>query len=271
MSSKKELKKLKGPDAFQLWVVSLLDTVNKYKSLVIKAGWAIAAVVVVFFAARYFMNRQEEQRQLGLSQIDIVWSDEESGVNKQRQKMEDELGELTKAVEKSDANAADKTKAETRMKELQDKIAALEPNHDASYKKYKDFYENNKNYPEGWVAGIRYCGQLLKKKDFKTAEPILENIQVKAKDKLMLQILAQKMLISVFQEMKEYDRAIKLTEQMLPRASANLKAKILLEKGNIELAMGKKDVAAQTFDLIIKDHDGTQEAAYARAYKALIR
>ena len=268
MSSKKETRKLKGPDAFQIWVGSLIAQLPRYKSLIVKACWVIGVAAVTLFAVRFFMNRQEEQRQQALSQIDLAWGDEDNTVSKEKQKLEEQLGDLAKSAEKSDA---DKAKVDAQMKELQTKMAALEPNHDASYLKYRDFYEKYQSHPEGWVAGLRYCSQLIKKKDFKAAVPILDAIQGSAKDKPMLQILAQQMLINVLQELKEYDRALKITDKMLPQATANLKAKILLEKGNIQLAMGQKDAAGKTFDQVIKDHEGTQEASYARAYKALFR
>jgi predicted negative regulator of RcsB-dependent stress response len=226
---------------------------------------------VAIFAVRFFLNKQEEQRQQALSQIDLAWNDEENAVNKQKQKFEEELGNLTKSMEKVDPNAPEKARLDAQMKEIEAKVAALEPNDDASYVQYRAFYEKYPNYPEGWVAGLKYCSQLVKKRDFKASEPILEAIQSKSKDKLMLQILAQNMLINVLQELKEYDRALKVTDQMLPSAPANLKAKILLEKGSIQLAIGQKDAASKTFEQVVKDHEGTQEASYARAYKALLR
>jgi tetratricopeptide (TPR) repeat protein len=270
MSSNNNHLNIKKPDAFQVFVAGLLDEILKRKVLLTRIAYGVVAVGVVIYGVVYFLNYREQNRRENLAKIDAVWTKEEEAVNGEREKLEKELTELEKKMGAAETAQPEKEKLEVQLKEYEAKMAAIEPKHDDSAAQYKSYFEKNKDNAEGWNAGLRFAGYKLSQKDPKSAIEVLSVLNEKVKNHVVFELLTKMMLVGALQDIKDYDRALKVNEQALASAPKSLKPRLLLTKGNIQMQLNQKDAAKATFDQIVKDFDSSQEAASARGLKAVL-
>lgn len=272
MSGGKELQRqLKGPDAFQAKMLSILNSLMKRKSLVVAILAGVIVVAAAIGGVSYFSRAKNLDRKEELAKIDAVYNSELQGVDKEREQIQKQIAALraqipTDAKEKKPEHA----KMESEIKALEDKMGDLKANHDASLAQYKAFYEKYPEAPEGWAAGMRYAAALLDQDKNSEARPILENIFAKSRDSLVYQVQSGMTLIGVLEDAGDFDAAIEKADALLKVAPDAIKPKILLAKGRLQLEKNAKDAAAATLDGLIQDHGATPEADQARGMKALL-
>lgn len=272
MSGGKELQRqLKGPDAFQAKMLSILDSLLKRKSLLVAAIVGVFVVVAVSWGVGHFASRKDLGRKEDLTKIDAVYTAELESVSKEREALQKQVIDLRAKVPTNPKEVKpEHAKIEAEIKSLEDKMSGLTGNHADSLAQYKAFYEKYPDAPEGWAAGMRYVASLLEKDQLAEARPVLENILAKSRDSIVYQVQSGMALVGVLEDSGEFDAALEKAEALLKVAPDALKPKILLAKSRLQIQKNAKDAAASTLDGLIKDHGATPEADQARGMKALI-
>ncbi len=266
MSSNKDFRKsLKGPDQFQTSVASWMDKAYAYR---VQIGTAVALILVVVVGVlgwQYSQGQKKAQRQQELAKIETMYSDELKEASEKRGKLQDELKKINDKGEKK------LTKKDRSAKALlESQIADVKANHDKSVAQYKEFFENNRDYPEGWLAGFRVASDYLKKKNFVEAKSILVDVMAKANGVLFYELQGRFLLANVLAELKEYDQALSEIETLISKANDDLKPRMILLKGRVLVAKKDMKAARESLDLLIKDHSASVEAQKARAMKAVL-
>ena len=276
-TSKKEAKKLKGPDAYQLKMAELTDKLTKNWGLIAGVVGGILAIYIGFLGFNAYTDDKLETRRIGLAKVMEKYTDEMKAAVEQRQDIEKEIATLKAPPptgKKGDEDKADKKTApnnDAKIKELEAKIEKIKPDHSGSMKGFKEFFEQNKDQPEGYVAAIRYSSLALKKgEDPKNLSQMLEGVFNSSKGLLVLQVQSGFMLAGIHNDIGEYDKAISVLSELEKVVPDDLKAKVLLEKGRSLHYKKDKTKAAEVFETVIRDHSSSAEADKARSLKALV-
>jgi predicted negative regulator of RcsB-dependent stress response len=269
---KEHIKSLKGPDQFQVKVMSWLDWGLKNVKLL---GFVVAPLIVIaagWFGYQYFQNKQRDARLEELGKAQIVYEGEQRKANDARQ-------EIMKKVQELDAKAApDKDgktppadpKVQAEKDALTKQAEAIKADHTASTTEFLAFYKKYDGTPEGWMAGMTAARLLLEKEKLQEARPILENVLSKSKDSPFYQTQARLALIGVLEEQGEYDAALTELDQLDKVIDKDLKPKVLLARGRLQLLKNSKDDAKATFNTLIETHGTSPEAQKARSIQALL-
>lgn len=273
MSSEyKRLKQeLKTPDPFQARMLQFFDALMKRKTLVFSVIGLVLAIMIASFGYQRFVGTKSDSRRSELSKIDAVYNEEITQLTKQQQGKQKEVDDLRAKLEKAKKDKSGDVKAlETQLAQAEAAVNAEKANHAKSSVEYKKFYEANKDNPEGWAAGMRYAAWELDQGNLKEARPVLEQITDKSQKYLVYQVQAGLALISVLEDLNEYDTALQRIDSLMKQVPDNIKPKLLLAKGRIELQKNNPQEANKTLESLIKDHGNSTEADQARGLKALL-
>lgn len=291
MNDHKELEKqLKGPDLFQTKVAEIIDLLIKNKNAVVLVIGLGALVAALGFGQRFWMDWREEGRREEFAKIEAVYNDELEVVSKERETLSKSLEDLknkkrgtaSPAAQDPKANGKTETKPamdekalaeDPEVKALQAKIDNLEPDHGKSAVQFKGFYDKHTSQPEGWVAGMRYAGWLVRQGKQAEARGILEQI-LKASDSEKygyFQSQGRFMLIAVLEDLGDWDAAVKEVDLLDKKAPTSLKPRTLLTRAEIMIHKKDKENALKAIETLIKDHAETAEADRARSLKVLVR
>tara|TARA_B100001094_G_C18023543_1_gene716394 strand:+ start:72 stop:854 length:783 start_codon:yes stop_codon:yes gene_type:complete len=258
--SNKELKNtLKGPDEFQKKALGGLDYLYKNRTLAIILAASVVGVVVIGIGMKVYQTSQTEKIQAKVGLIDAIWNSELEKVSKKRQLLQKELNALGTDEKNKDA-----------IKAVQDKIAAIEPDHSGSIVKYKEFYEEYPDKPEGWAAGMRFVSEQLKLGKLPESAEVLRRVIGSAKGHQLFELHGSLILISVLEDMQEYEEALKITKSLVGRAPSELLPRLLITQGRIEVLSDKKDAALSTLSKLLKEYGDSPEASQAMGLKALL-
>lgn len=271
-SEHKRLKQeLKTPDPFQAKMLGFFDSLMKRKNLVFSVIGAVLAVMVVLFGYERFAGTKSDSRRGELAKVDAVYAEENDQLNKQRQGKQKEVDDIRGKLEKAKKDKSGDVKAlEGQLAQAEKNIEAEKPNHAKSSVEYQKFYEANKDNPEGWAAGLRYTAWELGQGKLKEVRPVLEHITDKSQKYVVYQVQAGLTLISVLEDLNEHDAALQRIDSLMKTVPENIKPKLLLAKGRIQLEKNKPQEANQTLESLIKDHGSSAEADQARGLKALL-
>lgn len=270
MADQKNLRKsLKGPDKFQKSVSGSLSWLYKHRVLI---GSLTGIMLVIMFALigyQFYYESQADKRGHALAKVEKVYQDETQEIDKQRQAINKEISQLRKDLEKKE-NGSKKNQIEEKITALEKQQKELKADHSESLKQFESFFEKYKNYPEGWVAGMRAVSILLGQANYAQARDTLTKILSKSKDSRFYQLQGRLVLVNVLEEMKEYDQALTHTEILLKQASEELKPKVLLAKSRILMQKNDREQARSTLDELISKHSESPEARKAQNMKSLL-
>jgi hypothetical protein len=226
-------------------------------------GFALLIAVGVW-GVGYFNQGKAAKRQTALAEIDLEFRKELEKNSKEREVIERELEKLTAE------NGATKQEAESAKNTLQGRLRAIKADHSGSAQKYREVYQQFSEYPEGWLAGVRYASYLIKSDKLSEGKEILAKILLAAKGNVFFQVHAGLIYLGVLEDLKDYDGALAQIDSLLKQAPDDLKAKLLLTKSRVQAAKRQVSEARQTLESVIKDYSSSPEAERAWGMKAMI-
>lgn len=273
MSSEKSKElNLKGPDAFQVKVGDFLAGIAQNPKPLFAVIALLLAALAAGYGIRYFIAHKADGRRAELSKLDAVLEDELKNYNKQREALEKQRDTLKAAQPKPAADAKDAKPVEdtAEIKALDQKIAALKPDHTASADQYKAYFEGHKTSAEGWVAGLRYASFAAEQNKLEEAQKVLEEITKNAKSHPILETQGLLLLVSIQTDRGELDKALESADALIKTVGEDLKPRALLTKAQIQYL--KKDYAntRTTATEVLTKHENSPEADRARSLVALL-
>jgi len=279
VSEKKRIQQLKQPDEFQKKAFRLLDWLTANKSVAIGILVPIGLAVVGGFGWNYLQKQQAEDRRDQIAEIDLTFRNEAEAAKEQQdqvsaqisalQKQLDDLKKKVKDGDKSQASSQKLQELETKHKELSARYKTMEPDHKASFEKYLAVYGQHKDTPEGWRAGLSASSIQINRKEYAKASELLKEILTNTRNIPFYQFQVRSVYMGLLEEQGQFDVALEEKEALIDSAATDDKPKALLQVGRLEHLAGKKEEALKTLDLIINEHNASQEAQKARAIKAL--
>ncbi|SMF55012.1 tetratricopeptide repeat protein [Pseudobacteriovorax antillogorgiicola] len=266
MSKKKDELNLKGPDAFQVRAAESVEYLKANSKLVVGIIGLVALSAIVALGFNYVSSQKLEDRQIAVSEADQIFDQESKAYEEKKAKLEKELDDL-----KLKSKEASTPEVEAQVKDLQARLDDMDsPDHTKSMEEYRRVYEEYKDSPQGKVAGIRYAHLIAEQNKLTEAKDILVEITKDAKNLPILQAQAGMILLSILEDLGQYEEALKQADQVLKVVGKELKPRVLLAKGRILYLHKDLEGAGKAFDEIIGSYENSQESEKARSLKALL-
>ena len=263
----------KGIDGLQTKLMGLFDwllTNSKAVALVVLPVLVIALAGVGFKA---WMDSQSAKLRAALGAIEELYANEAIESGKKREEIQKKIDEIEAA---SNPGTPDKPNASLDVQKLIQKAQlekdrdAIRPDHAGSREKFAAFFKEHGNTPEGWLAGVRAANIWLSERKTTEAKPILEQVAKESLKMPWFQFQSRMLLVSIYEDAGEFDAALKELDILAPLAVEDLKPKVKLARGRVQLLKDSKDEARATLDEIISQHASSPEAQKARSWLALI-
>lgn len=268
MSKKKEELNLKGPDLLQAKAVAAAEYLRRHSVLVAGVLIGLVVVVVAALGINALLDSQKERLRQELAQVEKIYDDELEAFSESQEKLQDQLDDLK--LEQQRASGEERTRLDVQVANLEAQLAAASPDHSHSQEAFREFFEQHPNNPAGWVAGIRFAAIAVENRDLESARPVLEKLADRSTQYPILQTQSQLMLVAVLEDLEDFSAALNRVEQLLKTVAEELKPKVLLAKGRLQVFQQDFEQAQQTFAQIVEQHDGSQEAESARSMMALL-
>ncbi|MFW7379389.1 MAG: tetratricopeptide repeat protein [Oligoflexus sp.] len=268
MTNKKEDLNLKGPDMLQLKSAAVADYLRRHSKAV---GAGLAVIVVAVLAGigiKAILENQKEELRQDLTQIEKTYEDELKAFSDKQENLQNELDKLK--LEQQKAADDDKAALDKKVAALEAQTAEAKPDHSGSKEEFLKFYNNHKNDPSGWVAGVRYAGISLENRELEKARDILAEVAEKSNQYPIIHTQSRLMLIATLEDLGQFDEALKHAEQLLSASREELKPKVLLTKGRLLVFKEDYEQAQKTLTEIVEQHAGSQEAESAKSMMALL-
>ncbi len=267
-------KQLKAPDAFQVKALRAIKSLENHKKALVVVAGGIALVILGFFGFGQWKNFERNKLRNELGTAEKEYRAELTVADTKIKAIQDKATSLTKekeALEKdSEKNKDAIEKKSQEIKDLQSQVEKIKPDHSKSKDLYAKFYNKYPTKPEGFWAGMRYATFLMENKKPEEAKTILQAIVGNAKDYPIYEIQGRLALLAALEDLKSYDEAIALTDDLIKIVPKDIKPRILLAKGRMLIEQKKNPEATAALENLIKDHSSSHEADVARAYKAMI-
>lgn len=281
-SYKEQKKSLKQPDKFQAKGIVFLDWLLKNTN---KVAMVAVPVVLVFAASagyKYFQEGRRTTRLEELGKVQVVYEAEQRIAFKQRQEISKQIDEIEKKI--NPAPEADPAKAlaaaaspkipdpklVAEKEALEKKMEDIKADHSGSTAQFQEFFKKFEKTPEGWMAGMTTARLLAEEKKVADAKPILESVIALSKDSSFYQTQARLSLIGILEELSDFDGALTHVEALEKIVDNDLKPKIMLAKGRLQMLKNSKDDAKATFSALILNHGASPEAQKARSIQSLL-
>jgi predicted negative regulator of RcsB-dependent stress response len=283
---KEQKKALKQPDQFQAKGIVFLDWLMKNTNkLVIVA----VPVVLVFVASAGYKHIQEQRRDKRLEElgkVQVVYEDEQRAAFKQRQEIAKQIEEIDKKINPTPAAApapADPAKPAPapvaaspdpklvlEKTVLEKKMEDIKADHTKSIGLFAEYFKKHEATPEGWMAGMTNARLLTEQEKVAEAKPVLENVVKLSKESNFYQTQSRLALIGVLEELSDFDGALAQVDALDKTVDADLKPKILLAKGRLQMLKNSNADAKATFNTLIETHGTSPEAQKARSIQSLL-
>ena len=280
VSHKEQAKALKGADAFQTLMMSVLDWLIKNSRLIALALAPVVLVLVASFAWQSYNKSQKNSRLKELGTVQVVYDQELKKANDARTEISKQIDEIDKKISAStppppadgqpEVEPVVDPKLKTEKDQLEQKLAAIKPDHSGSVGKFQAFFDKYSGFPEGWMAAMTAARIYADQEKLSEARPILESVVAKSKDNRFYQAQARLSLIGMFEETAEYDKALAEIDQLDKLVDQDLKPRVLLAKGRLQWLKNDKEGAKATFNSLIEAHAASPEAQKARAIESLL-
>jgi len=270
MTKKKEELNLKGPDMLQLKAASTVEYLRKHGKI-LAAGLVILLVAIVAgIGINAMLASQQEGLRQDLAQVEKLYDEELKAFSESQESAQNELDELKLAQQKAAARSEEKAKLDRQVTELEARLAQSKPDHSESQQEFLKFFQNHKNSPAGWVAGVRYAAISLDQRQLEEASPVLEDVANRSGQYPIIHTQSRLLLIATLEDLEKFDEALVHAEQLLTASRAELKPRVLLTKGRLLVFKKDYDQAQQTLTQLIEQHADSQEAESAKSMMALL-
>lgn len=280
-TKKEHLKSLKQPDQFQVKAMKLVDWLLSNTKVITGIAVVCAVVVVGAYVVNYASERSRNTRLDELGKVQIVFEGEQKKAQDQREALQKQIDALESAAapKATDVPAADAgVKAAPKEKDpkvtaqtdaLKKQVEGVKADHTESTAKFQEFYKKFDSSAEGWMAALTASRLLVDNGKAPEAVPLLTSVLDKSKSNTFYQVQTRLALISVLEDQSEFDKALAEVDSLDKLADKEMKPRILLAKGRIQLLKNQKDAAKATFDSLIEQHGASPEAQKARSIQAL--
>lgn len=275
--TKEQTRALKGPDQFQVQVMSGLDWVVKHAKQLVPVALLLALAAGGVLAYQKYQSSQRGSRLEELGKVQIVYEGEERMANDQREVLQKQIEAIDAKVVLPAAKPGEPEApppamdpAQTAQKAVLEKqVAAIKADHTESSRQFQEYFKKYEKTPEGWVAGMTAAKIMLDGQKTAEATPLVEAVVANSKDVPFYQTQARLTLAGLHEEAGAYDKALVELDALDKIVSEELKPKVLLARGRIQLLKDQKAEAKTTFDGLIEKHGASPEAQKARSIQAL--
>lgn len=279
-AKKDELRSLKQPDQFQVKAMAFMDWLLKNTKVLVGVVVVAGAVVGGTYAVRAVQAKQRDGRLDELGKVQIVYEAEQKKAQDAREAIQKQI-EAAQAKAKpaaapavvpnkpAEAPPAEDPTVKAEVAALTKKMEAVKPDHAESAAKFQEFYKKYDGAPEGWMAGLQSARLLVDQGKAAEAAPLLESVLDKSKASQFYQVQTRLALISVLEDQSNFDKALAEVDALDKIADKELKPRVLLAKGRIQLLKNQKSEAKATFNSLIEQHGASPEAQKARSIEAL--
>lgn len=277
---KEQKKAMKQPDEFQKKGILFLDWLMKNTNKLIYVAVPVVLVFAASAAYKYIQEERRNDRLEELGKVQVIYEAEQRAAFKQRQDIAKQIEDIEKKLNPAPAAGADPAKPApapaqdpkliAEKETLEKKMEDIQADHQQSTAKFLEFFKKYENTPEGWMAGMTAARLLAEQKKVAEARPVLETVIDKSKDSRFYQTQARLSLIGILEELGDFDAAMTHVDSLEKTVDADLKPKILLAKGRLQMLKNAKDDAKATFNSLIESHGASPEAQKARSIQSLL-
>ncbi len=276
-AKKDQLKSLKQPDQFQVKAMAFMDFLLKNTKVLLAVVATAAVVVGGVYAVRGFQNKARDSRLEDLGKVQLVYEAEQKKAQTEREGIQKQIEALEAkqkpAVPVDPAKPAPPPakdpKVTAEVEGLQKKAETVKADHAESAQKFQEFYRKNDASPEGWMAGLQAARLVVDLGKPAEAAPLLESVLEKSKGSQFYQVQARLALISILEDQGNFDKALAEVDSLDKLVDKEMKPRVLLAKGRIQLLKNQKTEAKATFNSLIEQHGASPEAQKARSIEAL--
>ncbi len=255
-AQKEHLKALKSPDQFQAKAMSLLEWLIGHSKMLVVVLAPVALGVAGVYAYQSFQDTKRNSRAEELGKIQVVYDEEARKVSDEREVLEKKIADPKFAAEK-DA--------------LSKQAASLKANHSESGAKFQAYFTKYKDKPEGWAAGLTAAESLVDSGKIDEAVSLVESVFTASKGVSFYQTSAGFLLIGLYEQKGELDKALEKVELLAKDATAEIGIKTKFLKGKILYLKNQKDEAKAIFSELVEKNGQSPEAAKAQAILLLLR
>ena len=280
---KEHKKALKQPDQFQAKGMMFLDWVMKNTNKLIMVAVPVVLVFVASAGYKYVQEQRRDKRLEELGKVQVVYEEEQRVAFKQRQDIAKQVEEIDKKLnpaadpaapadpaKPAPAAATPDPKLVLEKTVLEKKMEDIKADHTKSIGLFAEYFKKHEGTPEGWMAGMTNARLLTEQEKIAEAKPVLETVVKVSKDSNFYQTQSRLALVGVLEELGDFDGALAQVDALDKSVEADLKPKILLAKGRLQMLKNANADAKATFNTLIETHGTSPEAQKARSIQSLL-
>jgi predicted negative regulator of RcsB-dependent stress response len=287
-STKEHAKELKAPDALQVRLAKVLKWILDNAQYLAYAAAPVLVGVAIFYGYQSFQERRQNGRLEELGKVHVVYEREERAAADQRKAISDKIEALAaKATASTSKEGAKDIKgagsevtapkdAQTAAEEerLKKELNAVRANHGESLKGYQDYAAKNPSTAEGWLAAFMAAQILAEDQKLAESRDLLVGLLDRAKDAPFYQVQPRLFLAGIQADLGAYDDALAqldtLDSSLDKLGMKDVKSKVLLTRGRIQILKKADEEAKKTFATILDQYGDSPEAQKARGYQTLL-
>jgi len=275
---------LSGMDGFQARLYGFFDWLALNRAYLLMVLGPVALIAFAGLGWQWFSDYRTNDRRHDLGLIDDTFAKEAEASGKQREALQKQIDALQAEIDLAGAAATKKPAAAkdapapvaqdpaklVRKAQLEKERDDRKPDHTGSRDKFAAFFKSHSGTSEGWMAGMRAAGIYLEDRKVSDARPFVETIAKESLRHPWFQVQSRLILIGMHEDAGEFDAALKEVDVLIGLAPEDMKPKVMLAKGRIQLLKDARTDARNTLDDLIAKHGTTPEAQQARSFLALM-
>jgi len=211
---------------------------------------------------QWYQNTQKEQRLETFAKIEEIFNKENKEFEKNKNSIRNDIKLLEKKALKISQNKLLKKKQksiEEEKRQQREKLTKLRAIHKVSIAQYRDFFDRHKATEAGVAAGLRLLSYDVTNKRFIKAKKFVKYLLKLGKPYDFYNYHINFLAISIYTELKEYDRALFQLEKFLKSSPSFLKSKILLKKMKLLILNKKNNEVGKVLAILKKQYAETRE------------
>ncbi len=270
---KEHIKTLKGPDLFQVKVMSGVDWAVRNVRLISYVLVPVVAVVAILAGYRIFQTKRQDTRVEELGKIQVIYNgesrraaDKQKPILKKIQEIEAKPGNKSAGQESSGLTP----QQEEEIAALRKEAEAIKADHSSSSTALMAFSQKYDGFPEGWLAAMMAAHVMVEDNRVANAATVLESLLSKVKNNPTYLSLVTIELAGLAEEQGEFDRELSLITSLEKSADNDLRPRLALMKGRALYLKGDKDAAKTTLGTLVDGYGSSAEAQKARSLLTLI-
>jgi len=274
---KEQKKALKQPDQFQAKGMVFLDWLIKNTNKIVMVAVPLLLVFVASIAYEMLQEQRRDKRLEELGKVQVVYEEEQRAAFKQREEIAKQIEEIDKKINPEPADEGSATAAVTPDPQLflektvlEKKMEDIKADHSKSIGLFAEYFKKFEETPEGWMAGMTNARLLAEQEKIAEAKTVLESVIRLSKDSKFYQTQSRLVMVGILEELEDFDGALAQVDELDKIVDADLKPKILLAKGRIQMLKNENADAKATFSTLIEAHGASPEAQKARSIQSLL-